>query len=281
MNKLTKEEKTEIIKIVLDSAQIIFETENGSQADLEIEVKGFGDYVTRVDQEIQNYIEKELLKIFPEHQFLGEEGERHSFDQTKPCWILDPIDGTTNLVWDIQHSAISLAFWNGLDLEFGAIYDPFLDELFVASRGEGAQLIQAAKRNYPKQVKIDLKMRELKKLSQAIVAFGSAPSGRGTDVDHKVVFEVLSDVFFATEDVRRFGSAALDLSYIAADRFQIFYEPKLSPWDFAAGILIVEEAGGVVTDFKGQAIDIFQPSSIVSANPVLHKKFLPLLERLT
>jgi len=91
----------------------------------------------------------------------------------------------------------------------------------------------------------------------------------------------LSDVFFATEDVRRFGSAALDLSYIAADRFQIFYEPTLSPWDFAAGILIVEEAGGVVTDFKGQAIDIFQPSSIVSANPVLHKKFLPLLERLT
>lgn len=280
MYKLTENAKTAIRKIVLNSSEII--SENGTDAfdETSIKQKGFADYVTKIDEDIQTYVEKHIFQLFPEHQFLGEEGARNNFDYDKACWILDPIDGTTNLILDARHSCISLAYWNGIELSYALIYDPFLDELFEANKGGGAYLIESAKEKNMEATKQKLEMNQMINLKQAIVAFGTAPHDRNTEIDHRVLFEVLSDVFMATEDIRRFGSAALDMAYLAANRFHIFFEPKLRPWDFAAGILIIEEAGGRVTDINNQNIDIFQAGSILAANPRLHQEFLPLLNKL-
>ncbi|MGB4609631.1 MAG: inositol monophosphatase family protein [Saccharofermentanales bacterium] len=286
MYKLTNEEKFEVIQIVVRSSDIILSIEESSEDVNTIEQKGFANYVTKIDYDVQEYIEKQILNIFPDHQFLGEEDNQHKFDQANPCWILDPVDGTKNLILDMHHSSTSLAFWNGEHLNFALIYDPFLDELFEASRNEGSYLIRNIKQQmitteeYHDLQKTKLTINNISDLSNAIVAFGSSPYDRGIEINHKVMFRVLYDIFEQTEDIRRFGSAALDLAYIAANRHHIFFESKLRPWDFAAGILIVEESGGIVTNFHNQPVDIFKTSSILSANPTLHKLALPLIEKL-
>ncbi|NLM19281.1 MAG: inositol monophosphatase [Clostridiaceae bacterium] len=286
MYKLTNKEKFEVIRTVLQSSDIIMSIAKSPEHIKVIEQKGFADYVTKIDYDVQKYIEKQILDLFPHHQFLGEEDKQHKFDQANPCWILDPVDGTKNLILDMHHSCTSLAFWNGDELDFALIYNPFLDELYEASRNEGSYLIRYAKQqiitaeNFQNLQKTNLIINDLSSLKHAIVAFGSSPYDRGTKINHKAIFQVLYDVFENTEDVRRFGAAALDLAYLAANRHHIFFESKLRPWDFAAGILIVEEAGGIVTDFHNQPIDIFKSSSILGANPALHKLILPLIEKL-
>ncbi|NLJ70936.1 MAG: inositol monophosphatase [Clostridiaceae bacterium] len=286
MFKLTNEEKYEVIQIVLQSSNIIMSKAESAEDIKTIEQKGFANYVTKIDYDVQNYIEKHILNIFPDHQFLGEEDADHKFDQANPCWILDPVDGTKNLILDMHHSSTSLAFWNGNDLNFAIIYNPFLDELYEANRNEGSYLIRNIKqqtirtKEYYNLQKTKLIINNISDLSHAIVAFGSSPYDRGIEINHKVMFQVLYDIFAQTEDIRRFGSAALDLAYIAANRHHIFFESKLRPWDFAAGILIVEESGGIVTNFHNQPVNIFKTSSILSANPTLHKLVLPLIEKI-
>lgn len=286
MYKLTNKEKADVIRIVLQSSDIITSIIEAPEDINFIEQKGFADYVTKIDYDVQNYIEKRILDIFPDHQFLGEEDSQYNFDQTEPCWILDPVDGTKNLILDIQHSCTSLAFWNGEELNFALIYDPFLDELFEASRNEGAYLIRNVKqqiitaKEFQNLQKTKLTINNITDLKHAIVAFGSSPYDRGTEINHKVMFQVLYDIFEKTEDMRRFGSAALDMAYLAANRHHIFFESKLRPWDFAAGILIIEESGGIVTNFNNQPIDVFKASSILGANLTLHKLVLPLIEKL-
>ncbi|NLJ71000.1 MAG: inositol monophosphatase [Clostridiaceae bacterium] len=285
MYKLTNKEKFEVIRIVLQASEIITSKIEFPE-DIEIiKQKGFADYATKIDYDVQEYIEKQVLNLFPDHQFLGEEDEHYVFDQANSCWILDPVDGTKNLILDMQHSCTSLAFWNGEELDFALIYNPYLDELFEAGRNEGSYLIRHAKqqiitaKDFHTLEKKKLLINNLSDFSQAIVAFGSSPYDRG-ELNHEVMFEVLYDVFEKTEDIRRFGSAALDLAYIAANRHHIFFESNLRPWDFAAGILIVEESGGVVTNFHNQPIDIFKAGSVLGANPTLHKLILPLFEKL-
>ncbi len=282
MKTLTNLPIEQIRKIVLDAANIIFETERQKQ-ELDISSKGFGDYVTEIDLGIQNFIERKILQLFPEHQFFGEEGERKDFAEDRPCWILDPIDGTTNLIRGMKHSCISLAYWNGFDLAYGIVYDPFLDEFFEAQRGQGAILVeQAAEQS--KQPDQPLRYQQLeaaqkKQLNKAITIFGTCPHDRGV-VDHRKIFAVLTEVFMKTEDILRTGAAALDLAYVAAGRTDIFFEYKLRPWDFAAGLLLCEEAGAVVSDVSGAAIDVFCTGSILACNQDLQKQFLPLLKDL-
>ncbi|HHU53848.1 MAG TPA: inositol monophosphatase [Clostridiaceae bacterium] len=286
MYQLTNKEKFEAIRIVLQSSNIITSKIKSPEDKNIVKQKGFADYVTKIDYDVQKYIENQVLNLFPDHQFLGEENEQHEFDQSIPCWILDPVDGTKNLILNAQHSSISLAFWNGEELAFALIYNPFLDELYEASKNEGSYLIRHAKqqiigaKEFQALEKMKLIINDLSDLRNAIVAFGSSPYDRGTEIDHKVIFQVLYDIFDNTEDIRRYGSAALDLAYLAANRHHIFFESKLRPWDFAAGILIVQESGGVVTDFYNKPIDIFKVSSVLSANPILHKLVLPFIEKL-
>lgn len=286
MYKLTNKEKFEVIRIVLQASDIIMSMVESSKDIKVLEQKGSANYVTKIDYDVQEYIEKHILNLFPEHHFLGEEDDQHKFDKAKPCWILDPVDGTKNLILDVHHSSTSLAFWNGEELNFAIIYDPFLDELYEASRNEGSYLINNAKqqiitvKEFQNLHKMKLTINNISDLKHAIVAFGSSPYDRGTEIDYKVMFQVLYDIFKNTEDIRRYGSAALDLAYLAANRHHVFLEAKLRPWDFAAGILIVEESGGIVTNFHNQPVNIFKASSILSANPTLHKLILPLIEKL-
>lgn len=282
MKKLTNEQIRKIRKIVLNAAEIIFKKEQQEQG-LEITSKGFGDYVTEIDLAIQKEIEQKILKLFPEHQFFGEEGETKDFAEDQPCWILDPIDGTTNLIQGMKHSCISLAYWNGEDLAYGIIYDPFLDELFEAQRNQGAILVEhAAERMRQSDQSLcakQLRAAQKKQLKQAITLFGTCPHDRGK-VDHRKIFAVLTEVFMNTEDTLRMGSAALDLAYVAAGRADIFFEYKLRPWDFAAGLLLCEEAGAIVSDISGAAVKLFCTGSIVACNRNLQKQFIPLLKDL-
>ncbi len=289
MYSLQINEKAKLRKILLDASDLIFSIKAEREAQsgkYQVASKGFGDYVSEVDLAIQKYIEEKILEIFPNHQFFGEEGEAEEYDRSQPCWILDPIDGTTNLIRGLKHSCISLGFWNGARLSFGLIYNPFLDELFEASFGEQAYLIENAKKQI---LNSDLAFANLQKsrivcspnaeLEKAITIFGTCPHDRGK-IDHTKIFQTMGKAFLATEDILRTGSAALDLAAIASGRADIFFEYKLRPWDFAAGIVICQEAGAVVTDLYGKPVNVFEINSIFCANPILHQKFYPILEAL-
>lgn len=288
MYTLSENEISKIRDIVIDAAQIIFEkqavarAEKSEQADLKIESKGFGDYVTEIDLAIEDEIETKILSIFPDFQFFGEEGAKDNYDQTKPCFILDPIDGTTNLIRNVKHSCISLAYYDGEKLAYGAVYNPFLDEFFEAQKDGGSYLVEDASSQLKANGSIQkerLIASNIKNLNQAIIIFGTSPHDRG-DVDHAKIMEVITDAFMAGEDIQRTGSAALDMAYLASGRADIFFEYKLRPWDFAAGILLCQEAGVKVTDIYGKEMPIFEASSVFCANPELHKQFYPILEKL-
>lgn len=288
MYTLTQTDINKIRNIVLDASDIIFEiqakakTEKSNQNNLKIESKGFGDYVTEIDLAVQHEIENQILSLFPEFQFFGEEGKREKYDTHKPCFILDPIDGTTNLIRQVKHSCISLAYYNGEKLDYGAIYNPFLDEFFEAQLGKGAYLIENAKLQIKSDKSIEkerLMGSNIHDLQHAIIIFGTCPHDRGK-VDHRKILEVMTDAFMAGEDISRTGSAALDLAYIASGRADVFFELKLRPWDFSAGILLCQEAGIKATNMYGEEISIFETSSVFCANPDLHQQFYPLLEKL-
>lgn len=283
MKTLTSSQIDQVRLIMFEASNIIFEVKEKHQQ-LEIASKGFGDYVTEVDVKIQEFIEEKILSMFPEHQFFGEEGDQTEFDQTKPCWILDPIDGTTNLIRNMKHSCISLGYWNGQELELGMVYNPFLDELFEGRKDEGAYLIENAKRQYAegtdKIVREKLQCSQTEELSKALLIFGTCPHDRGV-IDHRKIFAVMTEAFEQAEDLLRTGSAALDLAYIAAGRADIFFELKLRPWDFAAGILLCREAGAITSTISNTPINVFETGSILCGNPVLHEQFLPIVEPLT
>ena len=176
------------------------------------------------------------------------------------CFIIDPIDGTTNFVHSYKFSCISVALVSRGKVVFGAIYEPYLNEMFTAVLGGGAYMngerISVANRTMP----------------HAVIAIGTAPYYKS--VIGGECMDLMSRTFGACIDVRRSGSAALDLCYAAMGRTDAFCEPLLSPWDFAAGSVIVKEAGGVITDMQGNELDFAKPQSILCSNQVVYKDAL-------
>tara|TARA_R110002111_G_scaffold46673_4_gene83889 strand:- start:92 stop:865 length:774 start_codon:yes stop_codon:yes gene_type:complete len=222
-----------------------------NQAELQIEAKGDNDYVTRVDKEAEQAIIHKIKQSFPEHSFVGEEGGVVAGDDDFK-WIIDPLDGTTNFIKGIPHFAVSIALMHKGRLDQSVVFDPIRGELFTASRGTGAQLNG-----------FRLRASKAKELSQTILAT-SFPFRNKTNLPKYL--QGFNKIFMQAGDIRRSGSAALDLAYVAAGRYDGYWESGLKPWDIAAGELLVRESGGLVTDFAG-GNDPMQRGDIVAGSP--------------
>lgn len=227
-----------------------------------IKVKGPADYVTKADTDIQNFLSGELSRLAPEIQFLGEEEGMHEMTGDT-YWILDPIDGTTNLIHDYQHSVVSLGLYDKGEIVLGIIYDPFREDVYYAQKGKGSFL-------NGKPVCVS----DAAALAETIVSIGTSPYDRELTGEN---FQRFQRVFENSQDIRRTGSAALDLAYVACGRTGGFFEPLLSPWDFAAGMLLVTEAGGRVTNFAGEPLNLLKRGGVVATNGKVHEELMKLL----
>lgn len=248
-------------KIMLSAHDVETDGENG------IKVKpGTANFVTAYDVAVQNYLMRAILDRVPDAVFIAEEKENDSAVLAGAhCFIIDPIDGTTNFIHDYRHSCISLAMISHGETVFGAVYQPYMNDLFHAEKGNGA---------YVNGTPMHVSDREF---SLAVTAFGTCPYYKDTHADK--TFALAKDLFLATADVRRPGSAALDLAYLAAGRNDIFFEFILSPWDIAAGALMIREAGGIITQIDGSPLDLSAPCSVFAGTPSTHPDLLRVAEK--
>ena len=248
----------QIIDLVKSTKDLI---ENREMAG-HVKEKGRADYVTQVDLAVQDYLKDKLYALAPDIQFLGEETGLQEMTGDS-FWILDPVDGTTNLIHDYQHSAVSLGLCRQDEIVMGIIYNPYHDELFSAEKGKGSFL-----NGRP------IHVSESETLSETIIALGTYAYRRElADAN----FARFRRVYDQCQDIRRIGSAALELAYTACGRQGGFFEPYLNPWDYAAGVLLVREAGGRVSDFEGNPPSPRMGGSIVSTNGRIHEELLGLL----
>lgn len=234
---------------------------------LNIEQKSLHDYVSEVDRESEALITQCIQKAYPSHQVLGEEFGLQGVADDVYQWVIDPLDGTTNFLRSIPHYAVSIGVLkNGL-LEHAVVYDPAKDDLFTASHGAGAKLNGAA-----------IGVSESANIKGALLATGVPFSG-----DSLKNVQMFSDTMLGllnhnTSGIRRLGAAALDLAYVAAGRYDGFWEANLKKWDVAAGVLLVEEAGGIVTSLDG-GDNYLETGDIVAANPGVHEDMLRVTRR--
>jgi len=230
----------------------------GYQQEHQIDYKGVIDPVTEIDRRSEDYILGEIRKNFPDHNILAEEsgGTRGDGHQ----WYIDPLDGTVNYAHNIPFFSVSIAYASNGTMSLAAIYDPMRDEMFTAERGKGAHL-----NGRP------LRVSGASELQRSLLVTGfpyDAWNSKFDNFDNFVKFGKIS------QGVRRLGSAALDLSYVAAGRFEGFWELALKPWDVAAGGLICEEAGARVTNVYGKADYISPPQSIIASTPGIYQRML-------
>ncbi len=220
------------------------------------EKAGHANFVTAYDKKVQSELQKRLLEILPEAVFVGEEEDVHASVKDGYAFIVDPIDGTTNFIKDYHASAISVALIKDAKRYMGVVYNPYLDEVYTAVKGKGAFL-----NGSPIQV-------SRQPLENGIVIFGTATY---YEEYAKATFDMAYDYYCKALDVRRSGSAALDLCNIAAGRAELFFELRLCPWDYAAGSLIVEEAGGVITTIDGGELPLNEGCGVLATNAVCRK----------
>jgi myo-inositol-1(or 4)-monophosphatase len=235
---------------------------NGMSKNIRIERKGEVNLVTEMDLESEKMIYSAIRKAFPAHSILAEEGTSKDTG-SRYRWIVDPLDGTTNYAHRYPVWCVSVALEFDSEILGGVIYNPNLDEMFYGWRGKGAFMNR-------KRLHVSRQSR----LSEAFLATGFPYDIRETELDN---IDNFARFYKRCQAVRRGGSAALDLAYMAAGVFDGFWELKLSPWDTAAGKMLVEEAGGEVTDFSGNSFDIFG-KEIVCANSKLLRQMLEVLK---
>ncbi len=220
------------------------------------------DLVTKYDLLVQAFLQKELLALLPEAGFLGEESDpSRDLAEKDGLFIVDPIDGTTNFVQGFHNSCVSIGFAQRGQMELGVVYNPYDGELYAAQRGKGAWL---------NGVPIHCQDH---KLDQSLLIFGSSLYYRELVPETLRLFQL---AFPLVQDIRRFGSAALDLCYLAAGKAGAFYECRLSPWDFAAGSLIAREAGCRVTQIDGTELNLLGRCSVLAGSPIAYQALLGL-----
>lgn len=230
----------------------------GSISNNEISVKQASDYVTRIDKESEQIIINIIKNNFPHHHFLTEESIQE-YDTSNYRWIIDPLDGTTNFIHSYPVFAVSIALEYRGEIILGIVYDPLRDEIFSAEKGKGAFL-----NGRP------FRVSKTSDLIKSIITTGF-PFRRKEMIDDYL--KLFKNIFYKVSDIRRAGSAALDLAYLACGRCEGFFELGLSPWDVAAGSLLITEAGGIITDFTGES-DYLSTGNIVAGTPALHGELL-------
>lgn len=256
MRYITIEQENLLFELMKKCGFIVAQAHNeASVADTITEKSGTANFVTAFDVRVQNMLITEIKSVFPSAGFVAEEKENGAEDISEGLYfVIDPIDGTTNFIHDYKSSSISVGIlYNGVPV-FGAVYDPYKDELFSAYVGEGA---------FCNGKKISVSDRPL---SLALVGFGTSPYYKDELADN--AFALAKELFVACSDIRRGGSAAIDLCAVACGRMDAFFEQKLSPWDFMASYVIVTEAGGALLNFKGEPVSFACPDNIICTNAV-------------
>ena len=248
-----------LIETVKEAGAIIKDAHRLNTSDV-TEKEGTANFVTVYDVKVQDFLIDRISGVVPDAYFFSEEKENDpAVFQKDFCFVIDPIDGTTNFIRDLQLSCISVAMFSKGEVVIGIIYDPYRDETFYALKDGGAFLNGA-----PISVSDT-------PFDSSIVAFGTTPYTKQDNgrITAKLMYELLMNC----ADVRRLGSAALDLAYVAVGRFDLFFEALLFPWDFAAGQLLIKEAGGIITDMQGNELLSDKRISVIAGN----KNAYPLL----
>jgi myo-inositol-1(or 4)-monophosphatase len=252
--------KALIIQAAREAGKLLMEK---FESGIRIEYKGKYDLVTEADRQSEALIVDLIRKHYPDHDILAEEGD-YGPRSSDYCWIIDPLDGTTNYAHGFPWFAVSIALEVRGQLELGVVYNPYVGELYEAERGKGAFLNDRR-----------LHVSTTDTLERSLLATGFA-------YDHKKCkannYEYFIHFQRAAQACRRPGAASLDLACIAAGRFDGFWEMKLKPWDLAAGVLLVEEAGGMVSDYDGQPMSIYGLECLAS-NRLIHTRMQAILQQ--
>ena len=236
----------------------------GEVEQLQVSIKGPGEFVSSADLKAERTLKTELAKGRPGYGFLMEESGSAEGSDKQHRWIVDPLDGTTNFLHGIPHWAISIALARDDEIIAGLVYEPLRDEVFWAEKGTGAFFNDRR-----------LRVSARRTLADAVIGTGIPFRERG---EHETYLRTLGAIMAATSGVRPFGSAALDLAYVAAGRLDGFWEFGLQPWDIAAGILLVREAGGYVSDIAGGHA-MLTSGDVLAANDHLHLPLARLLKQ--
>lgn len=235
-------------QVVREAAKLFSDRDATAQ----IKQKGAFDYVTAVDEAVQEFIKKELGKLYPEIQFIGEESDNSEVDWDGLVWVLDPVDGTTNLIHDYQNSAISLALMDHRELLMGIVYNPFIEEMYYAEKGKGSFL--NGKRIHVSQAK---------HMNESLISVGTSPYHK---YEADEIFQTFAALYKDCQDLRRCGSAAIDMAHVACGRIEAYTEKHLKIWDYAAATLLVREAGGTVLDYQGNEFTMEPVGNIIAGN---------------
>ncbi len=225
---------------------------------LQVSAKGPGDFVTRADRESERVLREELLGARPTYGFLGEEGGETAGEDPTRRWIVDPLDGTTNFLHGLPHWAISIALEHKGEVVAGVVFDAAKDEMFWAEKGSGAWMNESR-----------MRVSGRSRMSDAIFATGLPFAGQ---TNLPTVLQDLARLMPVTAGVRRWGAAALDLAYVAAGRFDGYWEREVHPWDVAAGLILVREAGGFAGGI-GEGESPMTSGAVLAANASLHEPF--------
>lgn len=244
------------IEIAYEAGQILM-----AHRGVQFELKGEHDLVTAADRASEKFILERLRAEFPSHGIVAEEGGRAEMD-AELRWYVDPLDGTTNFAHGFPMWNVTLGLARGNEVVAGVIYDPLNQELFAAERGAGARLNGAP-----------IRVSKAETLNESLVATGFPSRRRHLNVNIHFYYQIA----MLTHGVRRGGSAAIDLAYTACGRLEAFWEFGLNPWDMAAGVLLVEEAGGKVTGMRGEPLDLHAPY-VFASNGKIHSETLELFD---
>ncbi len=235
----------------------------GEVENLQVSLKGPRNFVTAADRRAEEIVREELAKARPDYGFLGEEGGARAGADPTHRWIVDPLDGTTNFLHGIPHFAVSIALERNGAIVAGLTFNPANDELFVAERGKGAFLND-------RRIRVAARQR----FAEAVVACSLPHYGRG---DLALARNEIAAAQQHFAGLRRYGAATLDLAWVAAGRFDAYWERDLSPWDLAAGMLLVREAGGFVSDLDGGEA-VLAKGQVAAGNDTMHRELLRLLK---
>tara|TARA_R110002110_G_scaffold229241_1_gene444677 strand:- start:9305 stop:10075 length:771 start_codon:yes stop_codon:yes gene_type:complete len=236
----------------------------GEVENLQVSVKGPGDFVSAADLRAEETLREELTRARPGYGFLLEEGGTVEGTDKSHRWIIDPLDGTTNFLHGIPLFAINIALEREGEIIAGLTYNPISDELFWAEKGKGAFVNDRR-----------LRVAARRDLSQAVVCTGIPHIGRK---NHGVFSQQLAEIMPQVAGVRRTGSCAIDMAFVAAGRFDAYWESGLNAWDLAAGIILVREAGGTITDLNNKS-DILGTGSVLATNETLHRPLMNILKK--